>query len=61
MSNRRQSLQLLAPAALPASFVNQNPKFAKHSWSSFDLDRLIFLEGKVAQVKWQNRHVEMNH
>lgn len=33
---------------------------AHHGWSSFDQDRPIYLEGKVARVKWQNPHAEFN-
>jgi hypothetical protein len=55
MTTRRHTLQLLAATALPASFAAK----AHHGWSSFDLDRPIYLEGKAAQVKWQNPHTEM--
>jgi Family of unknown function (DUF6152) len=52
---RRTSLQLIAATALPAAFAAQ----AHHGWSSFDLDRPIYLEGKAAKVKWANPHTEM--
>jgi Family of unknown function (DUF6152) len=32
---------------------------AHHGWSSFDLDRPIYLEGKARKVKWQNPHTEL--
>ena len=32
---------------------------AHHGWSSFDLDRPIYLEGEVAKVKWANPHAEL--
>ncbi|MEJ7932208.1 DUF6152 family protein [Ramlibacter sp. AN1015] len=32
---------------------------AHHGWSRFDQDRPIWLEGRVAQVKWQNPHAEL--
>jgi hypothetical protein len=32
---------------------------AHHGWSSFDQDRPIYLEGRAAQVKWRNPHVEL--
>lgn len=35
------------------------PAFAHHGWSSFDLDRPIYLEGKVSRVKWANPHAEL--
>jgi hypothetical protein len=51
---RRHALQLLASATLPASLLSQ----AHHGWSSFDLDRPIYLEGKASKVKWQSAHTE---
>lgn len=32
---------------------------AHHGWSSFDQERPVYLEGKAAQVKWQNPHAEL--
>ncbi|WP_332747931.1 DUF6152 family protein [Hydrogenophaga sp.] len=32
---------------------------AHHGWSSFDQSRPIYLEGKAADVKWRNPHVEL--
>jgi hypothetical protein len=32
---------------------------AHHGWSSFDQDRVLYLEGKVAKVRWQNPHAEL--
>ncbi len=32
---------------------------AHHGWSSFDQDRPIYLEGRAAEVKWRNPHVEL--
>lgn len=55
MPTRRHALPLIAASALPASFSAH----AHHGWSSFDLDRPIYLEGKAAQVKWQNPHAEL--
>ncbi len=52
---RRTTLQLFATTALPAGFAAQ----AHHGWSSFDLDRPIYLEGKATKVKWANPHTEM--
>ena len=52
---RRRALQGLAAATLPAGFAAR----AHHGWSSFDLDRPIYLEGKAVSVKWQNPHVEL--
>jgi hypothetical protein len=52
---RRTTLQLFATTALPTGFAAQ----AHHGWSSFDLDRPIYLEGKATQIKWQNPHTEL--
>ncbi len=52
---RRTTLQLLASTALPAALSAE----AHHGWSSFDLDRPIYLEGKATKVKWANPHTEM--
>lgn len=45
---------LLAPGA--AALM---PAWAHHGWSSFDTDRVIYLEGKVAKVAWRNPHAEL--
>jgi hypothetical protein len=55
LTSRRTALQMVASAALPASFIAN----AHHGWSSFDLDRPIYLEGKASKVKWQNAHTEL--
>ncbi len=52
---RRQTLQLIASSAMPASLAAH----AHHGWSSFDLDRPIYLEGKASKVKWQSAHTEL--
>jgi hypothetical protein len=43
---------LLASLAAPAS------AWAHHGWSSFDQDRPLYVQGRVASVKWQNPHAE---
>jgi hypothetical protein len=48
----RLSLFLAAGGAAPLAG-------AHHGWSSFDQDRPIYLEGKVAKVLWQNPHAEL--
>lgn len=53
--NRRLWLQWLSASALPVGTVAQ----AHHGWSSFDLDRPIYLEGRASKVKWQNPHAEL--
>jgi hypothetical protein len=55
MTTRRHTLQLFAATALPASLAAK----AHHGWSSFDLDRPVYLEGKASKVKWQNAHTEL--
>lgn len=52
---RRHALQLITTTALPAALSAE----AHHGWSSFDLDRPIYLEGKATKVKWANPHTEM--
>jgi hypothetical protein len=47
---------LIASAALP---LVATPALAHHGWSSFDLERPIYLEGKVAAVRWANPHAEL--
>lgn len=36
------------------------PAMAHHGWSSFDQNRPIYLEGRVAKVRWQNPHAEFD-
>jgi hypothetical protein len=50
--NRRTLLA--ACLALPAAAAR-----AHHGWSSFDLERPLFLEGRAAKVAWRNPHVEL--
>jgi hypothetical protein len=33
---------------------------AHHGWSSFDLSRPIYLEGRAVNVAWRNPHVELD-
>ena len=46
---------LIASAALPLA-----PVWAHHGWSSFDLDRPVYLEGVARNVVWRNPHVELD-
>ncbi len=48
---RRNILVLCATAPFSA--------LAHHGWSSFDIDRPVYLEGRVASAKWQNPHAEL--
>jgi Family of unknown function (DUF6152) len=52
---QRRSL-LIAGAALPLAAT---PALAHHGWSSFDLERPVYLEGKVAASRWGNPHAEL--
>ncbi len=47
---------LLAGGALLAL----RPAWAHHGWSSFDQNRPIYLEGRVARVSWRNPHAELD-
>ena len=50
--NRRHLL--LAAGALPLAVR------AHHGWSSFDVARPIYLEGRAVNVAWRNPHVELD-
>jgi hypothetical protein len=43
---------VLCPLAIP-------PARAHHGWSSFDLERPLYLEGRAGKVAWRNPHVEL--
>ena len=49
---RRSVLTLSAVLAAPNAW-------AHHGWSSFDLARPLYLEGKAVQVSWRNPHAEL--
>lgn len=53
---RRDFVQL---AALMGWGGGATGALAHHGWSSFDQSRPIYLEGKAADVKWRNPHVEL--
>jgi hypothetical protein len=50
---RRRQL-VLASAAWPVGAL------AHHGWSSFDLSRPLWLEGRAVNVGWRNPHVELD-
>ena len=52
------SFVLSLPVSGMALAISKNT-FAHHGWSSFDESKPIYLEGKVASLKWQNPHAEM--
>jgi hypothetical protein len=59
MTHRRHALATLASfVAAPLALVPPRA-FAHHGWSSFDLTRPIYLEGKAAKVAWRNPHAEL--
>jgi hypothetical protein len=35
------------------------PAWAHHGWSSFDLSKPIYLEGRASKVAWRNPHAEL--
>jgi hypothetical protein len=50
---RRRTL-LATGVAFPALAM------AHHGWSGFDQDRPVYLQGRVAGVRWQNPHAELD-
>jgi len=52
MKRREFVLTTLTLTALP--FAR-----AHHGWSSFDQERVFYLQGKAARVRWQNPHAEL--
>lgn len=55
LANRRQLLALttLALPLLPGRAL------AHHGWSSFDLDRPLWIAGRVVESRWRNPHAEL--
>lgn len=53
---RRECVQALCSLGGAALAV---PALAHHGWSSFDLGRPLYLEGRAADVKWRNPHAEV--
>jgi hypothetical protein len=54
-----QRRHLLAAAAATPALLALRPAFAHHGWSSFDLARPLYLEGRAADVVWRNPHAEL--
>jgi Family of unknown function (DUF6152) len=52
MSNLVPGLALIAPMLI----VNVAPARAHHSWSPYDLERELTLEGVVTEYRWANPH-----
>lgn len=55
---KRREIIRMSGAATAASLL-QKAALAHHGWSSFDQQRPIYLEGRVAKVVWQNPHAEI--
>jgi Family of unknown function (DUF6152) len=51
--NRRRCI-VLAAASLPLAAR------AHHGWSSFDLAKPVYLEGRAVNVAWRNPHAELD-
>jgi Family of unknown function (DUF6152) len=52
----RRSLLRYAPLL---ALLGAHDARAHHGWSSFDLDKPIYIEGAVRSARWQNPHVEL--
>ena len=52
---QRRHVLMAAGALWPAGAA-----WAHHGWSSFDLDRPVYLSGKARKVVWRNPHVELD-
>ncbi len=48
------------PVLLAALAATALPRLAKahHGWSSFDVQRPLYLEGRASEVAWRNPHAE---
>lgn len=58
--SRRRFVLVAAGAGCAAPLLAlPSAAWAHHGWSSFDQDRPIYLEGRVAVAKWQNPHAEL--
>ncbi|MFN7197981.1 MAG: DUF6152 family protein [Hylemonella sp.] len=54
MVRRRRYLVLCGGALLWLALAQ-----AHHGWSGFDLERPLYLQGRVVAVRWQNPHAEV--
>ncbi|PJF31950.1 MAG: hypothetical protein CUN51_03140 [Candidatus Thermofonsia Clade 1 bacterium] len=55
---KRKFIALVA-ALLSIALIGGAPVEAHHGWSSYDLSRPVYVIGTVAEVIWQNPHVEV--
>jgi hypothetical protein len=60
MRAHRRQWMLLALAGPAALALGPQRAFAHHGWSSFDLNRPIYLQGVAANVRWVNPHAELD-
>ncbi|MCE7948989.1 MAG: hypothetical protein DYG88_16325 [Chloroflexi bacterium CFX4] len=55
----RRNVLLALTLALTLALIGSTPVEAHHGWSSYDLSRPVYVVGTVAEVIWQNPHVEV--
>ncbi len=55
--SRTRRILVRAAVAVPVLTLAARAR-AHHGWSSFDTDRPLWLEGRVARVSWRNPHAE---
>jgi hypothetical protein len=54
MPDMKRRTLLISPLMLTACAAR-----AHHGWSSFDLERPLYLEGRAVRVAWRNPHAEL--
>lgn len=61
LESRRRALQRIGTGAASALglWALATPATAHHGWSSFDLERPLYLSGRAVEVKWRNPHAEL--
>ncbi len=57
--SRRHFVLATATGCAAPLLASPSAAWGHHGWSSFDQDRPIYLEGRVAAAKWQNPHAEL--
>ncbi len=55
----RRRLLCIAPISAFALFGHSKVS-AHHGWSSFDIERPLYVEGTIRAVRWQNPHAELD-
>lgn len=56
---RRSLLAASASAGLSGLLFGPRPALAHHGWSGYDGQRPLYLEGRVAHVRWANPHAHL--